>query len=159
MKANLKRVLKALILLFVLIFNVFKGNFINIVVVPYFFRNYGIACGCWVLILVTIVLAFIQLKFYDRLNRSFMHNEEAVEMILANRPQTFSQGIAWLLTKFINRFILLVGMVTILDPFLATAFFAELRIFNWSRPKIFFVSIIIGTMSTLWLILEVWSEL
>lgn len=159
MHAKIRRVLKTLILLFLVIFNVFKGNFVNIVIVPYVFSNYGISEGCLTLVVVTMVVALVQLKCYDRLNKSFMHNEVAVERILTNKPQTFSQGIAWVLVRFVNRYILLVGVVTVLDPFISTAFFRDLKVFNWSQTKIFMVSLIIGTMTTTWLILRVWSAL
>ncbi len=158
MKDKFRRTLKVLVIGFLVIFNVIKGNFLNATVATYIFPNYGIAEGCWVLILVTATLAFVQLKFYDRLNRSFMHNEDAIEKIFEGKPQTFSQAVVWLLVNFINRWVLLIGMVTILDPFLATAFFRDLRIFKWSQVEIFLVSLVIGTMTTMLLILGFWDR-
>ena len=183
MKTHALRAVKALIFLVVLVFNVAKGNFINVGVVPWFLRNHGVAAGCMVLILSTLVLAFIQLKFYDKLSKSFMNSEKAVANILSASPETMTQRFLCFLVgllksderkvanwkdelnmryanllRFLARFVVLVFMVTIIDPFLATAFFRDLKIFKWSQTKIFIVALIIGTMTTLHLSLGVWAR-
>ena len=184
MSTKLRELAKILILASWFIFSVLKGNFVNVGLVPWFFWNHGINSGCIVLIVVTLFLTFVQLKFYDKLSKSFLNSDKAVSNILSGQPETHLQSVLSFIIllvkekrftegegnfqtrfalinsmRFFGRFCLLVFMVTIVDPFIATAFFRDLKVFNWSQSLIFVVSLIIGTMTTLHLILGVWATI